>query len=49
MGLWLVWNFLLNICSLRCVLNFNLQVGWGFTTGYDPWLGDDQVRQNQIL
>ena len=32
-----------------CFLNFNLQVGWGFTTGYDPWLGDDQVRQNQIL
>jgi len=25
-----------------CFLNFNLQVGWGFTTGYDPWLGDDQ-------
>ena len=23
------------------------QVGWGFTTGYDPWLGDSQVTHNQ--
>ena len=26
---------------------FEFQVGWGFTTGYDPWLGDSQVSHNQ--
>ena len=24
------------------------QVGWGFTTGYDPWLGESQVSKNLI-
>ena len=41
------FSYIFAVCV--CVLNFNLQVGWGFTAGYDPWFGDDQERQNQIL